>query len=105
MASIEVDKLNDEELEGLSAQIADEKKKRAGRKRAEARKTIAELAARHSINLTELATRPVKGKTQAEVRYRNPDDDYQTWAGKGRKPKWLMDRLAAGATLETFEIP
>ena len=38
------------------------------------------------------------------VKYRNPADASQTWTGKGRKPRWLVEQLAAGKRLEDFEV-
>jgi DNA-binding protein H-NS len=32
------------------------------------------------------------------------DGKGNTWAGRGQKPKWLADALAAGATLDQFRI-
>ncbi len=37
-------------------------------------------------------------------KYRNPDDPTQTWAGRGHKPRWMADALAAGRTLDDFLI-
>lgn len=36
-------------------------------------------------------------------KYRDPATG-DTWAGRGRKPKWLMHRLDEGRKLEEFEI-
>lgn len=36
------------------------------------------------------------------VAYRDPDTG-GTWSGRGMKPKWLQDALAAGKSLESFE--
>lgn len=38
----------------------------------------------------------------APVRYR--DGAGNTWAGRGKQPVWLRDRLAAGATLGDFLV-
>lgn len=45
-----------------------------------------------------------KGKTKRPPRYQNPEDKTQTWTGQGRKPKWLMDKLAVGKKLEDFAL-
>jgi len=34
------------------------------------------------------------------ARYRN--EEGKTWSGRGRKPKWVVEALAAGKTLEDF---
>lgn len=40
--------------------------------------------------------------TAANARYRSPDG--QTWAGRGRKPKWVQDILAAGGNIEDYAL-
>ncbi|WP_413437018.1 H-NS family nucleoid-associated regulatory protein [Sulfuriferula sp. GW1] len=42
-------------------------------------------------------TRKQPGKT-SPARYRNKEG--QTWSGRGRKPKWVIEALATGKTLE-----
>lgn len=37
-------------------------------------------------------------------RYRDPDNQFNTWNGRGRHPKWLKEQLAKGRTLEEMEI-
>lgn len=37
-------------------------------------------------------------------KYRNPSNAEQTWTGRGRKPKWVEEALAAGATLDEMLI-
>ena len=48
-----------------------------------------------------------KGNSQAEalkVKYRNPDNASQTWAGTGRKPAWIVEALSSGKTLEELTV-
>lgn len=33
------------------------------------------------------------------------DDSGRSWAGRGKRPQWLRDALAAGRTLEDFRVP
>lgn len=37
-------------------------------------------------------------------KYRNPADRSQTWAGRGKRPKWLASQLKAGKKIEDFLI-
>jgi len=37
-------------------------------------------------------------------KYRNPSNDAQTWTGRGRKPRWLIEALAAGTTIEQCKV-
>lgn len=43
-------------------------------------------------------------KAKGAVKYRNPEDPQQTWTGRGKRPRWLVDSLAAGRRLEEFAI-
>jgi len=38
------------------------------------------------------------------AKYRNPDNTAETWAGRGRKPKWIEEKLAQGRTLDDLLI-
>jgi DNA-binding protein H-NS len=38
------------------------------------------------------------------VKYKNPDNEFETWTGRGRKPTWLVVALGKGKKLEDFEV-
>jgi DNA-binding protein H-NS len=37
-------------------------------------------------------------------KYRNPGNLGETWAGRGKQPRWLAAQLKAGKTLDDFKI-
>jgi DNA-binding protein H-NS len=37
-------------------------------------------------------------------KYRNPGRPSETWAGRGRRPRWLIAQLASGKQLDDFRI-
>src|SRR3954467_6140397 len=37
-------------------------------------------------------------------KYHNPDNPEETWAGRGRKPKWVEERLESGSSLDDLLI-
>jgi DNA-binding protein H-NS len=43
-------------------------------------------------------------RREVSPKYRNPDNASETWSGRGRKPRWLEERLAKDAPLEDFVI-
>jgi len=45
-----------------------------------------------------------KRRAPGTPKYRNPADPTQTWAGRGKQPIWLKEKLEAGANLEDFLI-
>lgn len=79
----------------------------------------AEAAAReHGYSLDELADlmggtrargRRAAGAAKANgagspARFRNPDDESQTWSGRGRRPRWVHEAEAKGRSLADMEI-
>jgi DNA-binding protein H-NS len=47
------------------------------------------------------AAKPVRRIGKASVKYR---DGTNTWAGRGKRPRWLQEKLAEGAKLEDFLV-
>lgn len=102
------------EIEKLDNQIAELAKKRQAileTERATKLKAIKALIAQYEITASELGFVKRRSKTKAPTkaklpaRYRNPRDPSQTWhGGKGAKPKWIREFLAAGGKLEKIEI-
>ncbi len=43
-------------------------------------------------------------RKKRSIKYRNTDNNEETWTGRGRKPTWLVDALASGRKLEDFAI-
>jgi DNA-binding protein H-NS len=37
-------------------------------------------------------------------KYRNPKNPAETWAGRGRRPRWLSAQLRSGKKLDDFRI-
>jgi DNA-binding protein H-NS len=37
-------------------------------------------------------------------KFRNPDDPSETWAGRGKQPRWLADQLRSGRKMDDFRI-
>lgn len=45
-----------------------------------------------------------KKRGRLPVKYRDPDQPEHRWAGRGKKPRWIVEKLASGAQLEDFRI-
>ncbi|KGT75901.1 histidinol phosphate phosphatase [Bradyrhizobium japonicum] len=37
-------------------------------------------------------------------KYRNPEQPSETWAGRGKQPRWLVAKLGAGNRIDDFKI-
>ena len=45
------------------------------------------------------------GRTrEVALKFRNPDNPAETWAGRGRKPKWVEEKLAEGRQLSDLRV-
>lgn len=55
---------------------------------------------------TPKARKSTKGRSLGKVapKYRNPANAKETWAGRGKQPRWLSAETAKGRKLEEFLI-
>ena len=108
MAALNVEKLSLKELIALEAKLAAAIATARQKERAEIKSKVAELAESHGFSVSELFGGPGRGngrkKSVSIAKYANPDDQTDTWTGRGRKPNWLLARLKKGAKLSDFEI-
>lgn len=76
----------------------------------EKRKALAEVEAfarERGLNpsdLAELMSGRKARKSTGVPKYANPADPSQTWTGRGRKPGWVIDALAAGKSMDSMAI-
>ncbi|CAK0780583.1 DNA-binding protein H-NS [Gammaproteobacteria bacterium] len=71
-------------------------------------KQVHELVGAYGLDLEDVMTQRLRGGRRNEEadlpkappKYRNPLNSEQTWAGKGRKPNWLIMLIQQGKTLE-----
>jgi DNA-binding protein H-NS len=55
----------------------------------------------HRLGVLGRARRPYP---QVLPKYRNPMNPAETWAGRGKQPRWLRDQLKSGKRIENFLI-
>lgn len=73
--------------------------------RAAAIATVRSLVAEFQLTAADVGfekRRRGLGAGTVKPKFRGPGGE--TWAGRGRKPKWLENALAAGRSLEDFRI-
>ena len=124
--SLDLSTLSTDDLKQLSKTIAKEIRIRTVREAKEAERAATEktkelflqmrdLAARHGMSIEDViaggtrkrrrrGTGPATTGPKSPPKYRNPKDPEKTWAGKGRKPGWIVEALEKGKKLKDFEI-
>lgn len=78
----------EERIAELKAQVEADKARAAA--------TEAELAA--------LCPPPVKMSNSSKPKYRDPEKPENMWAGRGKQPGWLKEKIEAGASLDDFLV-
>jgi len=71
---------------------------------AELRRVWADLY-RELARRTNILFAKSEGAAVEPKRYRDPDNQFNTWNGRGRRPKWLKSQLESGKKLEDMEVP
>lgn len=72
-------------------------------------KQVLQIASDNGVTVEELLARGTKSNKSATrkpvaPRYRNPDNQQETWTGRGKQPRWLAAKIADGAQLDSFLI-
>lgn len=102
-----LDTMTREALIDLRAQIDIQLEKREAQRKTDALKAVEMAAEKYGFSLeelTEVSNRRRGGLIKGVPKYVHPEDKTKTWTGKGRKPKWFDEALAAGITPDQMEI-
>jgi DNA-binding protein H-NS len=57
-----------------------------------------------NVGASERATRTKRTYPKVFPKYRNPKNRSETWAGRGKQPRWLVAELRSGKKLDDFRI-
>ncbi|MCP4937443.1 MAG: H-NS histone family protein [bacterium] len=104
MAKVNLKKFSIPELEELQREIEQTIDQRREENRIAVKEEMEKIASDAGFSIDELYGKGKGKKTPLPPKYRNPDDASQTYTGRGRKPGWLADKLAAGADMDDFVI-
>lgn len=102
--SIDLNNMSKDELTKLIKDAEKALKTIETRRLSEAKKAAESAAKEYGFSLDELLGAPQKKGSKSEPKYKNPADPSQTWTGKGRKPNWVNEALAAGKSLDDMKI-
>jgi DNA-binding protein H-NS len=100
------------DISGLSIPQLEDLKSKAEKRIVEIRdierdKAVAEaraLLASRGFSLDDLTSKKRKSKGAAVAKYRNPADASQVWVGRGKRPEWFKQALAAGKSAKDLAI-
>jgi len=113
MSKIDLSGYNLAELKGLQFDVEKTIKDRQGEEMKKARDQIQAIAQGLGVSVQDLlagSSGKVAGKSKGgtgakvEPQYQNPADKSQTWSGRGRQPKFVVNTIENGGTLEDLRI-
>ena len=105
MADYDLEALSLGELTKMQKDVSTAISNYQDRQKAEARAKVEALARDMGYTLAELVGTETKtARAPAAAKYRHPENPALTWSGRGRKPQWFVDALAAGKTAEDLAI-
>ncbi len=62
------------------------------------------IAEESNSSIDEILKAGEKLEKKRSIKYRNTKNHEETWTGRGRKPTWLVDALAAGRQISDFAL-
>lgn len=105
---MDISKLSLSELKRLLEMIPLEIKRREKEEKGRVRKELEALAAKSGYTLDELlgdaAEKSRKLGRVVAIKYRHPADNSLAWTGRGRQPKWVVEYLASGGTIDQLAV-
>ena len=106
--SADIDDLDINQLKELAKKAEALIEQRQQQQIEEAYNQIVNIAQKIGMSLEELIEYGQHSTTTTKrtvaPRYRNPNDPTQTWTGRGKKPRWVIEALENGKTLEDLMI-
>src|SRR5262245_50267067 len=62
------------------------------------------LLTKSNVHHTGKASKPRRPYPPVLPKFRNPDKPSETWAGRGKQPRWLKKQLRTGKRMDDFRI-
>ena len=105
MADFNLEAMSLKELRQLQKDLAKVISTQQDPHKAEARAKLEAIAKEMGYSLADLIGVEVKAtRAPAVAKYRHPENAALTWSGRGRKPQWFVEALAAGKSADDLAV-
>jgi DNA-binding protein H-NS len=102
MKSPDLKSMSVDDLWALHVEISEVLTRRMAAEKTQLERRLEQLK---SNKMEETGVRPQRRPYPEVVpKYRNPADPSETWAGRGKQPRWLTAQLKGGKKLDDFRI-
>lgn len=107
--AINLNEMGRKELMSLRTEVEKTLRNLHKKEKKDALAAAQKAAAGFGFSLEELTAKRGSGQPAAKgssvaPKYANPEDESQTWTGKGRQPNWFKSAISAGKKPEDLEI-
>jgi DNA-binding protein H-NS len=102
--AIDLDRLNVDELRAISDNAQQLIEQKQHQRLHDAYVQFEKIAKDSGSTIDEVLKAGESLEKKRNIKYRNTDNNAETWTGRGRKPTWLVEALAAGRDIEDFAV-
>jgi DNA-binding protein H-NS len=95
MKQIELDRMNTDELWSLHGEVSHLLQQRIQTEK---------LRLEERLKLLRAPVSERRPYPPVSPKYQNPDQPSETWAGRGKQPRWLAAKLGSGKRIDDFKI-
>ncbi|MBP2280203.1 DNA-binding protein H-NS [Psychrobacter sp. PL15] len=103
-SAIDLDNLSVDELRAITENAQQLIAKKQHQRLYDAYMQFEKIAEDSNSTINEILEAGEKLEKKRSIKYRNTENNDNTWTGRGRKPTWLVEALAAGRSLKDFAI-
>jgi DNA-binding protein H-NS len=104
MKESQLEKMSLKDLKVLRNKVEKAIRSRHDRERAELRTRMKQMAEHAGFSLSDLFGGKAGKRGPVSAKFAHPDNPSLTWSGRGRMPKWLSEKVKAGASPQDFRI-
>ena len=101
MPICDITKMSVEELWNFHSELTAELTRKMTLEKSKLDERLRQLSVDSHSESVERGRRPYP---KALAKYRNPENPNETWAGRGKQPRWLAAQLQSGKELDQFLI-
>lgn len=102
--TINLDSLNVDELRAITENAQQLIAQKQHQRLHDAYVQFEKIAKDSGSSIEEILEAGASLEKKRSIKYRNTEDNNDTWTGRGRKPTWLVEALESGRNLEEFAI-
>ena len=102
MKRLDLEKMQVDDLWDLYQEILEGPRSQAGARKQKLQRQLDELGRKFGGSPKDIPQR--RPYPKVEPKFRNPENPSETWSGRGKTPRWVVELLATGANLDELRI-